>query len=157
MAQEVLQALETAEVKWRSSSPEWQKKLKDWEAWKALSARRAHAAEKQKRQKKDPDDVVGLPTEDVSWESSFNPADPSPQFSFADSRKYSRRELEDDLEEFAWTSTPQWAYDALKRGIGVHHSGMNKAYRDAVERQVHIFPCLSPHSDSRKVFSEGAI
>jgi len=130
----VLQALENAEVKWRESSPEWQKRLKAWEVWKARSARQARTAERQKKQKKDPDDETNLPNEDVSWESSFNPSDPSLQFSFADHRKYSRSELEDDLKEFAWTSTPGWAYDALKRGIGVHHSGMNKAYRSVVER-----------------------
>jgi len=147
MAKVVLQVLENAEVNWRESSPEWQKKLNAWEVWKARSARQARTAESQKKRKKDSDDETSLPTEDVSWESSFNPSDPSPQFSFADHRKYSRSELMDDLKEFAWTSTPGWVYDALKRGIGIHHSGMNKAYRSAVERQVHIsrMPVVSQH------------
>ena len=76
-----------------------------------------------------------LPTNDASWESSFDIKDPSPQFSFL-SKKCSKAILNEAINDIRWTSTPAWALEALERGIGVHHSGMNKHYRTAVERYV---------------------
>ncbi|OBZ67834.1 hypothetical protein A0H81_12107 [Grifola frondosa] len=70
-----------------------------------------------------------------SLEASFNPQDPSPQFSFAGTpRGYSKSDLEEEIQSLArWKSAPEWALKALRRGIGIHHSGMNKHYRTLVE------------------------
>ena len=70
---------------------------------------------------------------EASWEASFDPDDPNPQFSFLGS-KASKEHLEAAITDLSWTSTPPWVMDALRRGIGIHHSGMNKHYRTAVER-----------------------
>jgi ATP-dependent RNA helicase DDX60 len=138
MAMTVLQSLQRSEKIWRESSHEWKQKIMAWEAWKINSARQARVASKSKKQRKDSDDDARLETEAVSWEQSFDPSEPSTEFSFADARKYSWNELDGDIKDLEWTSTPKWIFDALKRGIAVHHSGMSKAYRSVVERCVLI-------------------
>jgi hypothetical protein len=136
MANDILTALKIAEQKWRKMSPEWNRKLLQFEDWKKRSKDRERQAERIKKQKKDADEPVPTPME--SWESSFDPDDPSPQFSFAGDRtSYSRSDLEKDLHGLArWSSAPDWAIEGIRRGIAVHHSGMNKRYRSLVERRV---------------------
>jgi hypothetical protein len=49
--------------------------------------------------------------------------------------KYPREELDEDIRELArWSGVSSWILSALKRGIAIHHSGMNKAYRSLIER-----------------------
>ena len=130
--------LENKEKKWRDSSAEWNRKIRQWTIWQSRQKDRERLAERQSRQKKDADAPETTPASDYSWESSFNPNDPSPQFSFAGgSVRYSKEELEDDIRDLRRrTSLEDWAFEALERGIGVHHSGMNRNYRSVVERQV---------------------
>ncbi|KAF8878718.1 P-loop containing nucleoside triphosphate hydrolase protein [Infundibulicybe gibba] len=97
LAKELIRALVSAEEKWRLQSPTWQKKIRDWEAWKLRARERERLAERAKKQKKDAD---GKDTETTShmpdWEASFNPDDPSLQFSFAGIQSsYSRTQLEE--------------------------------------------------------------
>ncbi|KAF8958161.1 hypothetical protein BDZ97DRAFT_66327 [Flammula alnicola] len=135
VAQHLLHQLEEAEEEWRSQSPEWNRKIKQWEAWKALAAARERASERLKKQKKvgkDEEEYRDAP--EASWESSFNPGEPSPQFSFVGHRvSYSKSDLERDIGSLRWTTIPRWAFAALRRGIAVHHAGMNKHYRSLVE------------------------
>ena len=81
--------------------------------------------------KKKAEDARNAP--ETSWEESFHPNDPSPQYSFL-GKKASKEVLAEAINDIKWTSTPKWALNALGRGIGVHHSGMNKHYRTTVER-----------------------
>ena len=46
---------------------------------------------------------------------------------------YDKASLESALDSLSWTTTPRWAIEAIRRGIAVHHSGMNKGYRNLVE------------------------
>lgn len=136
MAQDLLEALEKAEEKWRKSSKEWTQKLQDWEKWKLRAKERERLADRAKKQKKDTDapDTTGVP--DGSWEQSFDPDDPSPQFSFASTKtSYSKSEQDKDIAGLGWNASIQpWALACLRRGIAVHHAGMNKRYRSLVER-----------------------
>ena len=138
MAQTLLATLQDAETQWRATDPDWQQKLRQWNTWKSRSKERERLAELQKKLKKRPEagDESRPETTDYSWESSFNPEDPSPEFSFAGIHStYSRTELESDIQELSrWTTAPSWAIDALSRGIAVHHAGMNKRYRSLIER-----------------------
>lgn len=145
----LLAALESAEAAWRRTSPEWQRKIERWETWKAQAPAREKAAEKLRRQRKDPDEPVNH-APDSSWESSFDPDDPSPQFSFL-GKKCSKAILNEAIEDIRWTTTPEWAKDALRRGIGIHHAGMNKHYRTAVER------CVFECNDIRIAFIEDTL
>jgi ATP-dependent RNA helicase DDX60 len=145
LARDLLQALQSAEDEWRKNNTSWTRKVRDWEAWKSRAKERERLADKAKKMKKDADSPA-VPPQEHSWESTFDPDDPSPQFSFAGSHtSYSLADLEKDIEGMRWnTSIQQWAFDALRRGIAVHHSGMNKQYRSLVERCVIYAVLVSP-------------
>ncbi|CAA7261143.1 unnamed protein product [Cyclocybe aegerita] len=131
LAKTLFRALEIAEQEWRSEDPNWKARVRQWNIWKEREKLRERTTAKQQRKK-----TVDDEDRDVShsWEASFNPKDPSPQFSFANPRSYSYSDLETDLVAIAWacTSIP-WALNALRRGIAVHHAGMNKQYRSLIE------------------------
>ena len=136
MAVAILDVLEGAEAKWRETSPEWKRKIKQWELWVSKAKERERQAERLKKVKKDEADATPEAQPDASWEASFNPDDPSPQFSFAGmSPAFTKEDLDEEIRSLArWKSAPEWALKCLQRGIGVHHSGMNKHYRTLVER-----------------------
>ncbi|KAF8878473.1 hypothetical protein CPB84DRAFT_1966141 [Gymnopilus junonius] len=134
MAQSLIAHLESLEHQWRSEDARWIQKMKEWNLWKSQSKAREKALDKLKKRKKTNDENDKQDDSDPSWQSSFDPEDPSPEFSFVGRRShYSYSDLEKQIEELRWTSIPSWAFDALKRGIGVHHAGMNKHYRSLVE------------------------
>jgi len=140
MASHILETLEKAEEVWRAKSPEWKRKMGRWEAWKTRQKYKEQLAQKAAARKRDPDDDMLQEGENRSWESYFDPEDPSPQFSFASTTStYTKQELLEDIGQLSWTSTPDFLYRALRRGIAVHHSGMNKTYRILVERFVSSF------------------
>jgi ATP-dependent RNA helicase DDX60 len=133
-AQKILSFLEEAEEMWRATSPEWQIKLQAWEVYKSKAKDRERIKERSQRQRKDKDEGVTKIQEDTAWEAKFDPSDPSPEFSFAGVKtSYDKTSLDSDLRGLSWTSTPDWAIAAIKRGVAVHHSGMNKKYRNLVE------------------------
>lgn len=121
------------EKEWRATNVEWQRKLAQYEEWLSRAKDRERTAARAAKQKTDSDDVK---TETVEWQATFNPHAPLPQFSLASQHtSYTLTMLEDELQALArWTSTPQWALFCLRRGIAVHHAGMNKRYRTVVER-----------------------
>ncbi|TFY68503.1 hypothetical protein EVJ58_g983 [Rhodofomes roseus] len=135
MCQRLLEELTTAEEQWRETSPEWRRKMAQWEVWKVQAAARKRQSEKETRSKNRVDVEAEQGESSTTWESSFDPHDPSPQFSFTSkSSVYSKSDLEDELRSLErWSSVPKWALNALRRGIGVHHAGMNKRYRTMVE------------------------
>ncbi len=139
MVSHILETLEKAEEVWRAKSPEWNRKISRWEAWQTRQKKKERLAQKAVTRKRDLDDEIPQEGEDQSWESHFDPEDPSPQFSFANTSAYSKEELLADIAELRWTSTPDFLFRALRRGIAVHHSGMNKTYRVFVERCVLVF------------------
>ena len=134
MASHLLEVLEKAEQVWREQRPEWKRKVGQWEAWQARQKNEERTAQKAAARKRDPDDEAPQHSKDRSWESYFDPQDPSPQFSFASPSTYPKKDLLEDIENLTWTSTQRVLFRALRRGIGVHHSGLNKLYRVLVER-----------------------
>jgi len=128
----LLETLEATESEWKKTSPEWNRKIRAWEAWEAKAKARERQADRESKNKRE--DNLGLPDEEgTSWYSSFDPAEPIEQFSFSNPRAYSKVDLKKDLAELSGLVQPQILL-ALKRGIAVHHSGMNKGYRALVER-----------------------
>ena len=136
----LLEALEESERKWKGSSPEWANKMRKWERWQTGAKDRQRQAEKAAKQNKKEDEEELRMDSVTSWEETFNPNDPLPQFSFVGKSSYTRNDLEEAIRDISWISIPQWAFDGLRRGIGVHHAGMNKAYRSLVERRVLYSP-----------------
>jgi hypothetical protein len=129
----LLETLGAAENNWKQTSPEWKRKIQAWEAWQARAKARERQADRESKHKREDD--PGLPDEQkTSWQSSFDPDEPIEQFSFANKRAYSKMELKNDISDLSGSVQP-WILRALKRGIGVHHAGMNKGYRALVERR----------------------
>ncbi|CAE6542924.1 unnamed protein product [Rhizoctonia solani] len=134
------EALIKAENTWRKSNRQWLQKIEQWEAWKANAKVRQREAERASRRK--PDE----PEEDQSgrWENTFDPTDPSPEFSFANLRSgYSKEELANDVADQKWQQNPwpEYLIEALRRGIAVHHAGMPKGYRVLVESLFRLGYC----------------
>ncbi|CAK5280839.1 unnamed protein product [Mycena citricolor] len=144
IARSILETLERAESLWRATSPVWAQDVKRFESWKAGEAARrrkadAAAARKSKVKSRRPDQGNSGGDErdqgpSYNPGSTFDPNEPSRQFTFADVTRYSRQDLAEDIERLTWrASVPGWALAALKRGVGVHHAGMNKKYRSVIE------------------------
>ncbi|KAG0641019.1 hypothetical protein HOY80DRAFT_902973 [Tuber brumale] len=127
--------LETAEKNWRENSPKWQKIIKDWEKYKAdRSSRGSKKAKVVLPPGSTKADQMRENAEyDSSFWSSFDPNHPSPEFSFADFKKHAKSDLQIDIDNLIRWGIPEVLVHAFSRGIGVHHSGMNRKYRQAVE------------------------
>ncbi|KAJ2912887.1 hypothetical protein MD484_g7532, partial [Candolleomyces efflorescens] len=135
----LLNALEAAESRFKETSPVWKRKVAQWEAWKANAKERERQAailEKQKKNRAPDSNSAPEPAAATfSWEGSFDPDQPLEDFSFIDYKSpYSLSELEEEIRNLSWGDRVQEEYWALlRRGIGVHHAGMNKGYRSLIE------------------------
>ncbi|KAI2622822.1 hypothetical protein GGS21DRAFT_343625 [Xylaria nigripes] len=127
----VLKQLESAEKTWRNSSKEWQTKMNKYDLWRASQSRRLP---KQPTVKMTKDEKMREEAnEEISPWASFDPAKPLPNFSFADDSRLTQSELEDFIQSLKPENLPKHLFSALKRGIAVHHAGMNRRYRQVVE------------------------
>ncbi|KDN44229.1 hypothetical protein RSAG8_05702, partial [Rhizoctonia solani AG-8 WAC10335] len=134
------EALAKAETTWRKSNRQWLQKMEQWEAWKANSKARQREAERASRRK--PEEIEE--DQSTSWQSTFDPTDPSPEFSFANLKSgYSKEELANDISDQKWQQNPwpMFLIEALRRGIAVHHAGMPKGYRVLVESLFRLGHC----------------
>jgi len=135
MAQALVASLEEAETKWKSNNAAWQAKLEIWQKWQS------QAKVRQKKEDKFAKSVKGRTAEEElrekegSWLESFNPDTPLSQFSFQFLRsKIAGQELEESIADLmSWKDIPEWMVNCLRRGIGVHHSGLNRKLRQLVE------------------------
>ncbi|KAH7057428.1 hypothetical protein B0J12DRAFT_413955 [Macrophomina phaseolina] len=135
----ILAQLESAEKEWKETSPAWTKKMAGWEAWKK-SRKGSSKKTASKKSSGLPDEGMGkadlaresAAAEVDSWES-FDPDAPIDGFHFTDKTKLLRSELDNYASELRWRGVPDRLIEALSRGIGVHHAGMNRKYRHVVE------------------------
>jgi superfamily II RNA helicase len=131
--------LEAAEKEWRDSDPKWKAKLKDWKAYQEQKAYIAGKRSTGKGSKEDTkaDRMRDEAEAEMNSLEFFDPEEPSIEFSFADPRKHSKEELKQDIETLSWGRNkqplPEFFINALKRGVGVHHAGMSRKYRQSVE------------------------
>jgi len=144
MGEHICYQLASAEKTFKEKDATWQQKIKAWEQWKAQAKERERAAAREKRNTGKVMADLELRTQsenpNARWEN-FNPNAPLDDFSFLNMKApYSIQELLQDCNEIMWAGTPPWAVVCLRRGIGVHHSGMNKAYRALLE--MHVFHSL---------------
>ncbi|KAM3452066.1 hypothetical protein MY3296_004803 [Beauveria thailandica] len=144
-AEFVLAQLERAETAWKKRSPEWAKKVADYKAWKKTKSR-IQVQENKTEGKKRPGRCRGQEDEEMSktdmmreasveaskWES-FDPEAPLDRFSFANGKKIANSELKPLIERLIKANVQPKLIAALGRGVAVHHSGMNRNYRQIVE------------------------
>ena len=134
----ILESLEKAEDIWKQESPKWKSLMNGYEKWQ--EAKKAKASRPVKAKKKgggDNDDerVSKLDKQretgetDVSPFEGFDPDAPWEDFSFADVQKIAKSEMDVYFRQLEWKGVANWLLVALKRGIGIHHAGMNRKYR----------------------------
>jgi hypothetical protein len=136
----VLEQLKAAEDKWKEASPKWKAKLASWDAWKKSMAKIGKKGVPKLSKKRDVEEGVSkedlmkdAASADVSPWASFEPENPVDGFTFADNKKILPSELAIYMRQLFIRDLPEWQSESLKRGIGVHHAGMNRKYRQVVE------------------------
>lgn len=141
----LIQQLIKAETQWKKSSPTWKAKLAGFEKWKAEQAKMAGKRQTKKTPAKkskgddgdDPsskmDKLQDVASDEVNPYASFDPDAPVDGFHFASRHKAEASELNIYFRQMKWRGLPSWLIDGLERGIGVHHAGMNRKYRQVVE------------------------
>ena len=110
--------------------------MRAYESWQARAKQREKLKERAGKQKPTEGDGPQDTTSEASWEASFDPSEPSKDISFAGNYvNVSREDVDNEIARLAkWSGVDRRALAALKRGIGIHHAGMNKGYRGLVER-----------------------
>ena len=144
IAMTILDRLESAEKSFKISNAKWNAKISRFEAWKTAQAlRKAPKAIKKKGKGKGQDEndnpasKLDRMMEDSTFEESqfrgFDPDAPLREFSLADVKKADVDELAKTYGQLRWRGVNERLLSAFSRGIGVHHAGMNRRYRQAVE------------------------
>jgi len=143
----IMQQLQKAEFQQHKSGSSWDGKLEDWEKWKMLRAKaeareaksKDKVAKRSKDQAGDAEKISRLErlqeaesAADESW-LRFNPEAPLDGYRFTDKTKLEQSELQEILTTLRYRGIDQWLLQALERGIGVHHAGMHRKYRQVVE------------------------
>ena len=132
----LLDRLQDAERSWKAESPKWAATMESYEKWKNASKLKAPKAVKAKKTK-DKDDERGSKADaerdsaerEASPFEQFDPDAPCEEFSFADVQKVQKSDMEEYFRQMEWKGVAEWLMKALKRGVGIHHAGMNKKYR----------------------------
>ncbi|KAF2702832.1 DEAD/DEAH box helicase-like protein [Pleomassaria siparia CBS 279.74] len=144
ICQTILSQLVSAETAWKKASPKWKATLQKWEDWKKAMQKAGKRGPPKVPKKKGGGggDEEGLTKEDLMRDSasneaspwaSFNPDAPVESFHFADNKKMTQEELGKYMKELIRRELPEWLLDSLRRGVGVHHAGLNRKYRQVVE------------------------
>ena len=140
----VVEQLQTAESQQVKSSAAWARKLEKFEEWKKIQEKLLSKAPKKAAKKggdKDDDDKASkldlqrdaaAATDTSAWES-FDPDAPIEGYHFADHSKVLPSEMAIYVRQLKRREVQPWLIDALKRGVGIHHAGMNRKYRQVVE------------------------
>jgi hypothetical protein len=136
----LLDQLVTAEDKWKEG-PQWKRLMDGYEKYQELKEKKPRKPAKPSKKDKDNDEEGRSKTDRMRDESSdgasqydlFDPEAPQADFSFANPKNLQKAELEEYVRGLRWKHVKEELIDLLKRGIGIHHAGMNRKYRQCVE------------------------
>ncbi|KAL8773104.1 MAG: hypothetical protein Q9194_004403 [Teloschistes cf. exilis] len=138
----IMKQLKDAENAFKSSSPAWKAKIRGYEQYlKDKSKHNPTKAPAVKKKGKANDDegtskadkMQDAASEEVNPYANFDPDAAVDGFHFANIAKAEAAELAAIHKELIRRDLPTWLMESLTRGIGVHHAGMNRKYRQAVE------------------------
>ncbi|KAJ6151641.1 hypothetical protein N7470_007238 [Penicillium chermesinum] len=107
-------SLVAAEGSWKKSSSAWKKKVAEWEEWKLNKEKLA------KKKKPSASKIRGAEDDDLSRAERIR-------------QKLSTGDFEEYAKQLRSRGVADWLISALQRGIGVHHAGMNRKYRQVCE------------------------
>ncbi|KAH8601965.1 hypothetical protein B0O99DRAFT_607849 [Bisporella sp. PMI_857] len=136
----LLDQLVEAEAKWKQG-PNWKKLMDGYEKFQLVKDKKAKKPVKPSKKSNADDDEGGSKTDRMredaseggSFYDSFDPEAPQEDFSFADPKKLPKSELETHIYQLRRKWIDEKLLALLGRGIGVHHAGMNRKYRQCVE------------------------
>ncbi|QGJ02308.1 hypothetical protein CEK26_003752 [Fusarium fujikuroi] len=134
----IFSKLNDAEKAFKGSDTTWKKKLRDFEQWQRQKGnnREIRSSKRSESGERNPSKLEIAREEGSAetspWES-FDPEAPLDHFSFADTKKMQQKDLDDLVLRLDTKKVQPWLIDALRRGLGVHHAGMNLQYRRIVE------------------------
>lgn len=125
-----------SETEWKDNSAEWAQKVKDYEAWKRSEDNQQSRRVVQRNRGDGGDDSRMSKQEQLREEAnvetsrwaSFNPNAPLDRFSFADATKMQALEANEMIRPLRGVVNVL-LLAALQRGVGVHHSSLNREYR----------------------------
>lgn len=141
IASAVLKQLIEAENKWKEG-PQWKKKMEGYEKYLELKDKKAAKKPAKPSKKGNQDDDEGASKTDRMRDESgdgasgydlFDPTAPQEDFSFANPKQLQKEELEQFIRQLRRKGIREELIDLLRRGIGIHHAGMNRKYRQCVE------------------------
>ncbi|KAM0344559.1 hypothetical protein ACHAPU_007333 [Fusarium lateritium] len=129
----ILHRLQIAESEFKENDEAWQRKIRVFEQWK----KEKESGRTRVRPQEDGVSKLDSAREEASaemsaWES-FNPNTPLEEFSFAGAKTMQQKDFDDLVCSLSRDKVAGWLIDALRRGLGVHHAGMNRQYRQIVE------------------------
>lgn len=141
ICQSLMAQLVEHEKVYKANSPKWKKKLSEWADWKKAEEKNKFKRPTAKKSKNKGDDdgasKAELEREAAEMESnpwaSFDPEAPLEGFGFSNGKALLPSEFNEIKRRLQWRHVPDWLVDGLRLGIGVHHAGMNRTYRQAVE------------------------
>lgn len=140
IADAVLAQLVEAETKWKEGA-QWKKLMDGYEKYQQQKDKKARKPAKPAKKSKDDDEDGGSKLDRMRDESSegasvydlFDPEEPQAEFSFANPKQLQKAELQEYVKALRWKNVREELIELLRRGIGVHHAGMNRKYRQCVE------------------------
>ncbi|KAF2223947.1 hypothetical protein BDZ85DRAFT_215565 [Elsinoe ampelina] len=140
ICQALMAQLGEAQAAWKASSPKWKAQLDKYAKWKKEQEKVKFKRPTTKKSKGQGDEDMSKgerEREAAEMEqnpfASFDPEGIVEGFSFANNKALLPSEFADLKRKLEWRHVAPWLIDGLKLGIGVHHAGMNRSYRQAVE------------------------
>lgn len=136
IAKVIVDSLERAETSWKMTSPKWKSLMEGYDKFQATKNNKAARAVNSKKNKDKDGERVSkndIERESADREGSlyehFDPKAPREEFSFANLQKVEKSEMEGYFRKLTWQGIEEWLMSALTRGVGIHHAGMNRKYR----------------------------
>ncbi|KAF7715746.1 Uncharacterized protein PECH_006191 [Penicillium ucsense] len=140
ICRKLLHEFETAEEKWKQTSSTWKNKLGKWNEMKEAQAKLAKKRPpKPSKKSQESEELSRAEREqeaalnEANPLNSFDPNAPVDGFHVANTKTLLASEFAEYAEQLRRRDVPDWLIKALRRGIGVHHAGMNRKYRQVCE------------------------
>lgn len=140
IAYAVLEQLVGAENAWKEG-PQWQKLMAGYEKYLENKDKKPQKIVKGKSKQEDEKtskldqlrDGASRDSESASKYDAFDPLAPLSDYSFALPSALQSSEVASAIDSLRWKNIRPELIELLRRGIGVHHAGMNRKYRQCVE------------------------
>ena len=136
----ILAQLVAAENRWKGGT-QWKKLMEGYEKWQEQKDKKSRKPAKPSKKTQGDDEDGGSKLDRMREESTdgssiydlFDPEAAQPDFSFANPKVLLKSELDQFIRQLRRKNINEGLISLLNRGIGVHHAGMNRKYRQCVE------------------------